>query len=106
MLNSWENTCNSKDKMKTTEERQYILNEDSGKLKKKTKRSFLQPPSAVRFSLGYEIKDWSAYILWVYIYIYNYECIYIMSVCIYLLKLTYSVNYAQFLFIEFSLMIH
>lgn len=43
--------------MKTTEERQYILNEDSGKLKKKTKRSFLQPPSAVRFSLGYEIKD-------------------------------------------------
>lgn len=69
MLNSWENTCNSKDKMKTTEERQYILNEDSGKLKKKTKRSFLQPPSAVRFSLGYEIKDWSAYILWVYIYI-------------------------------------
>lgn len=80
MLNSWENTCNSKDKMKTTEERQYILNEDSGKLKKKTKRSFLQLPSAVRFSLGYEIKDWSAYILWVCVYIYIF--IIIMSVYI------------------------
>lgn len=90
MLNSWENTCNSKDKMKTTEERQYILNNDSGKWKKTTKRSFLQPPSAVRFSPGYEVKDWNAY----------YECMHVST------KINIFSKLCTVLIIEFSLMIH
>ena len=75
--------------MRTIEKRQYILNKDSGKWKK-TKRSFLQPPSAVRFSLGYEVKGWNAY----------YECRHVST------KINIFGKLCTVLIIEFSLMIH